>query len=437
MTKTASVLLAMVVAGMAACGSTTPSGGPDGGTGGKKAGTGGFVGTGGTNATGGATADAATGGTTATGGVGSGGTMDTGGATATGGTTATGGAGTGGAATGGAATGGMATTGGTGTAGSSVGGAGGGGGTAGTGGSAGFAGGAGIGGSGGSGGGAPCPADGATLNTGCASQALNTTIASAADAAVLSCQAVATCKLWRILTNCADQSLTAGTDTVTQLPACVCKPAGSAPGAAHALYVDPNPPGASFMTNGPTGTIQPPSCRLRRLRDALAVTNTTFTQVVAFSEVGPKHYLNEFKDPLTNGYSAAPLIVPEGVELTTISATSFGSSLVNIYLFGGDAPRIVLSRGSSLSGFGLQGAPSETAPEGITYGAEILGCSSGSASVQNIAILGTGTGTMQTAIHVSGTCALTADRLYIGNVPRGVVVDPSATFTGTNVTVMP
>lgn len=283
-----------------------------------------------------------------------------------------------------------------------------------------------------------CPAGGMALGSGCPNHEPNSTIASAGDAAVLSCETVRGCKVWRILTNCADQALTAGTDAATHLPACVCKPAGAAPGGPDTLYVDPRPPAASFMTNAPTGALQPPSCRLRRLRDALAATTATFTRVVTIHEADTsKHFADEFKDPVANTYAAAPLIVPPGVELTTSSAGGFGPARVNIYLFGGDGPRVVLSNGSKLSGFALIGSPSETAPEGITYTTDILGCSSGGASVFDLGIAGTGTGTQQTGIHVAGNCALTADRVSIANVARGVIVEPGATFTGTHVDGIP
>ena len=169
-----------------------------------------------------------------------------------------------------------------------------------------------------------CPTNGTTLNTGCANRAVNDTIASATDNAVLRCEMVGTCKIWRILVNCADQSLTAGTDATTNTPACVCKAAGSAPGAANTLYVDPDPPMATFMTNSPTGALQPPACRYRRLRDALAATSTTFTRVVAIHETSSNvHFPSEFTNPTTLVKSGTPITVPAGIELTTADGPSF------------------------------------------------------------------------------------------------------------------
>jgi len=287
-----------------------------------------------------------------------------------------------------------------------------------------------------------CPANGTTLNSGCANQAVNATIASATDNAVLRCEMVGACKIWRILVNCADQSLTAGTDTATNMPACVCKPAGAAPGSANTLYVDPDPPMATFMTNSPTGAIQPPACRIRRLRDAIAATTTTFTRVVAIHETSSDvHFTKEFKNLATNANTSTPLTIPAGVEVTTADGPSFNPAHYTVDLFGGDEARVVLSNGSSLSGFTL------SAIDSVAYGtpsvltaSDILGCTAGASTAHHLAIVGRTAS--QTAIAVNGNCALTGNLIAISNVDRGVEIDYTATsgattasFTGTTVTI--
>ena len=285
-----------------------------------------------------------------------------------------------------------------------------------------------------------CPANGTTLNSGCANQALNATVASSTDNAVLRCEMVGACKIWRILVNCADQSLTAGTDAVTNMPACICKPAGSAPGAANTLYVDPDPPMATFMTNTPTGALQPPACRIRRLRDAIAATTTTFTRVVAIHETSSNvHFAQEFKNLATNANSSVPLTVPAGIEVTTADGPSFNPSHYTIDLFGGDEARVVLSNGSSLSGFTLNAIDTLTyGSPSVGAGSDILGCSAGSATAHHLAIVGR-TAT-QTAIAVNGNCALSGNLVTISTVSRGIEVDytgatGTASFTGTNISV--
>jgi len=288
-----------------------------------------------------------------------------------------------------------------------------------------------------------CPANGTTLNSGCANQALNATTASATDNAVLRCEMVGACKIWRILVNCADQSLTAGTDAVTNMPACVCKPAGSAPGSANTLYVDPDPPMATFMTNTPTGALQPPACRMRRLRDAIAATTTTFTRVVAIHESSSNvHFEQEFKNLATNTNVGTPLTITAGVEVTTADAPSFNPSHYTVDLFGGDDARVVLANGASLSGFTLNALDSlEYGTPSVNGPSDILGCSAGASTVHHTAIVGRSTGT-QTGIAVNGNCALTGNLVTIATVNRGIEVDyttttagTTASFTGTNVTI--
>ncbi len=282
-----------------------------------------------------------------------------------------------------------------------------------------------------------CPANGTTLNTGCASSAINATAASATDNAVLRCEMVGACKIWRILVNCADQSLTAGTDATTNTPACVCKPAGSAPGAANTVYVDPDPPMATFMTNNPTGALQPPACRFRgiggvgnALAFVTATGNAAFTRVVAIHESSSNvHFPTE---PM-------PLAIPAGIEVTTADGPSFNPAHYTIDLSGGTTTRVTVANGSTLSGFTLQG-PVGAMQGPASNGTPLLGCSGGAASAHHLAIVGTGAANSQTGISVTGNCALTSSLVTLTALGTGVNVDysgaetPPASFTGANIT---
>ncbi|MEP6654905.1 MAG: hypothetical protein ABJA82_16195, partial [Myxococcales bacterium] len=281
-----------------------------------------------------------------------------------------------------------------------------------------------------------CPAAGTTLNSGCAT--INGVVASASDNAVLSCQMVGACKLWRIQVNCADQSLTAGTDATTNAPACVCKPAGSAPGAANTVYVDPDPPMATFMTNTPTGALQPPACRFRSIAAAggaipfvTVAANSAFTRIVAIHETSSNVH---FKD------EPSPLPIPALIEVTTADGPSFNPSHYTIELgtSGGAAPRVSLANGSILSGFTLAyavGLPASTAPL-LGFG---VGSATGTvaASAHHLALVGNGTGT---GISVTANGILTSDLVTISSVGTAVNVDypgngiSATTFTGTSIT---
>ena len=262
------------------------------------------------------------------------------------------------------------------------------------------------------------------LNTGCAT--VGGTLASASDNAVLSCELVGACRLWRILVNCADQSLTAGTDTVNNMPACVCKPPGSAPGAANSVYVDPDPPMATFMTNQDTGALQPPACRKRSLTTALALTSATFTRVVAIHESSSSaHFTGETQ----------PLAIPDGIILTTADGPSFNAAHYTIDLGASGPARVSLGNNSNLSGYTLSAT-------GAGSAVDILGCrdtvpSAVTATADHLAIVGMGT---QVGIAVRGRCTLTGTLIGVSGAGTGINVTHddaltgTASFTGTSIT---
>lgn len=259
-----------------------------------------------------------------------------------------------------------------------------------------------------------CPADGTTLGTGCSTHTVGDAAASPADNAVLQCQAVGACKIWKILVNCADQSLTAG--TVGGLPLCVCKAAGSAPGDAHTLYVDPSPPQALGMNGPTTGALQPPACRFRAIGDALVAASTTgspFTRVVA---------IHESTATATFSNEPVPLALPGGVTVTTADGPSFNTDHYVIALSGNQTlTRITLGNGASLSGFKIDGTQAT--------GSQILITNTPASSIDlhylNIVSPG-GTGTI--GIQISGAVAATAGNLVLSGADTAIdLVNTSGT----------
>jgi hypothetical protein len=255
---------------------------------------------------------------------------------------------------------------------------------------------------------------------------------------------VGACRTWRILVNCADQGLTAGNDSSNN-PACVCPAAGSAPGAPNTVYVDPDPPMAIGMVNGPTGAQQPEACRFRSISNvggAIAFVsvpaNAAFTRIVASHQRTTNvHFPNEVR----------PIAVPAGVELTTIDGPSFNTSDYTIDLGGVNASGglITLGAGSTISGFTLLADVEGNAQGGAAANATILGCQGGSASAHHLAIVGNNGTTAtpatpsQLAIAVAGNCALASDLIVMSALGAGVSVARTettglATFTGTAIT---
>ena len=259
-----------------------------------------------------------------------------------------------------------------------------------------------------------CPADGTTLGTGCSTHTVGDSAASPADNAVLQCQTAGACKVWKILVNCADQSLTAG--TVGGLPLCVCKAAGSAPGDAHTLYVDPNPPQALGMNGPTTGALQPPACRFRAIGDALGpagAIGSPFTRVVA---------IHESTATATFSNEPVPLAIPGGVTVTTADGPSFNTDHYVIALSGNQTlTRVTLGNGASLSGFKIDGTQ--------TTGSQILITNTPASSIDlhylNIVSPG-GTGTI--GIQITGAVAATAGNLVLSGADTAIdLVNSSGT----------
>jgi len=273
-----------------------------------------------------------------------------------------------------------------------------------------------------------CPADGAALGTGCSTRTVGDTSASPADNAVLQCQTAGACKVWKIQVNCADQSMTAG--TVAGMPVCVCKAAGSAPGDAHTLYVDPNPPLAQGMNGPSTGVLQPPACRFKTLGDALTVARLTaspFSRVVAIHETaGTATFPNE----------PVPLDIPAGVTVTTADSPSFNTDHYVISLSGSQTlARITLGNGASLSGFKVDGT--------AAGGSQILVTNAAPATAIDLHHLNIvspgGTGTV--GIQINGIVAATANTIALSGAEVGIdlvnssgVASSLAKLTGSAIT---
>ncbi len=188
---------------------------------------------------------------------------------------------------------------------------------------------------------------------------------------------------------------------------------------------------AISMTNGPTGALQPPACRLRKISDALGALGSTFTRVVAQHESSSSaHFVAETQ----------PLVIPAGITLTTADAPpSINTSHYTIDLGGNGSARVVLSNGSTLSGYTLLGAATgptgSNAQGGAAAGVDLLGCTGGTATADHLAIIGSGT---QVGVAVRGNCALTGTLLNVSGGGTGVNVTYSATtgaasFTGASI----
>jgi hypothetical protein len=262
-----------------------------------------------------------------------------------------------------------------------------------------------------------CPADGTALGTGCSASAVGDTAASPVDNAVVQCQTAGACKVWKIQVNCADQSMTAG--TVGGLPVCVCKPAGSAPGDAHSLYVDPNPPLAQGMNGGSTGVLQPPACRFRTLSaaiDVAGVTGSPFTRIVAIHETaGSATFGNE-----------VPLHVPAGVTVTTADSPSFNTDHYVILLNSTQSPVITLGNASSLSGFKIDGTAATSSTALVTNT-----IATGTVDLNHLAIVSPGG---PIGIQVTGSVAASVNNVVLSGADVGIDLPGTGTLTGSAIT---
>jgi hypothetical protein len=262
-----------------------------------------------------------------------------------------------------------------------------------------------------------CPADGAALGTGCSTRTVGDTSASPADNAVLQCQTAGACKVWKIQVNCADQSMTAG--TVGGLPVCVCKPAGSAPGDAHSLYVDPNPPLAQGMNGAATGVLQPPACRFRTLSAAIDVAGLTaspFTRIVAIHETaGNAAFGNE-----------VPLHVPAGVTVTTADSPSFNTDHYVILLNSTQSPVITLGNAASLSGFKIDGTAATSSTALVTNT-----IATGTVDLNHVNIVSPGA---PIGIQVTGSVAASVNNVVLSGADVGIDLPGTGTLTGSAIT---
>ena len=262
-----------------------------------------------------------------------------------------------------------------------------------------------------------CPADGTALGTGCSARTLGDTAASPADNAVVQCQTAGACQVWKIQVNCADQSMTAG--TVGGLPVCVCKPAGSAPGDAHSLYVDPNPPLAQGMNGGSTGVLQPPACRFRTLSaaiDVAGVTGSPFTRIVAIHETaGNATFGNE-----------VPLHVPAGVTVTTADSPSFNTDHYVILLNSTQSPVITLGNAASLSGFKIDGTAATSSASLVTNT-----IATGTVDLNHLNILSPGG---PIGIQLTGSVAASVNNVVLSGADVGIDLPGTGTLTGTAIT---
>lgn len=185
---------------------------------------------------------------------------------------------------------------------------------------------------------------------------------------------------------------------------------------------------ATFMTNSPTGALQPPACRFRNIANAggaipfvSLAANAAFVRIVAIHETSSNvHFTAE----------PQPLNIPSGIELTTADGPSFNPSHYTIDLGtgGGATPRVTLAHASSLSGFTLGGVAASAGSALLGFG---VGSATGTstATAHHVALVGTGAGSGQTGILVTANGTLTSDLVTINGVDIGVNVDYPGTGT--------
>jgi len=263
-----------------------------------------------------------------------------------------------------------------------------------------------------------CPADGATLGTGCAASSLDEIAADTVNGAVVRCQMAGACPLWKLMVDCAGQSLTAG--TVGGQSACVCKPAD-----ATAVYVDPAPGAApSLMQGAPTGGQYPAACRFPSVRAALdhVATHASVNRIVISHQSAPATSVHL---GAATGESF-PVILPPGVTLSSSDGPTADPALVVLDV-GGIAsvgPALVLGADTSVVGLTIDAAGAAGTPNAATNVTSVVTCISDTASTPVAAldhvVIRAKAG--QTGIVASGPCALAATGGAIQGAAVGVDV---------------
>jgi len=258
-----------------------------------------------------------------------------------------------------------------------------------------------------------CPANGATLGTGCADRTLAEQAPDADGGVILSCAQIGACQMWKVISDCGSQGLAAG--LLSGKPACVCaEPAG------HLLYVDPAPGVPAQPVGPPTGAKSPAACRLPSITSALAkaVQKTAFTSVVATHATTPVHL------GVATG-EAFPLVLPAGVTVTSDDGAGLDPShyIFDVKGVTAPGPAVVLGDGAAMAGFTIDaGGPAGTVNAGTNV-SNVVVCAqaskASSATLDHMLVRGQ---TGMTGIAVNGACALVATSCGISGATIGIDV---------------
>jgi len=265
-----------------------------------------------------------------------------------------------------------------------------------------------------------CPADGPSVGKGCAAAGPGATFADTTGNAILICQQVGACMLWKVSLDCASQHLTAGTAQGANV--CVCKAA-----AVDSVYVDPAPAPSSLLTGAPTGAAQPAACRLSSLAAAFdrVAANPAVTRVVV------QH--DDFSTtPAVRLATSATLAVPAGVHLVAGNTTAPTPGRYFIDVAGNAAPQpaVTLGDGASLVGFTIDAGGATGSATAGTNVTALVACAPAvaqGATLDHVSLSGR---TSQTGISVAGGCTLAVTSSSVAGTGVGVSLGGgTATFT--------
>jgi len=262
------------------------------------------------------------------------------------------------------------------------------------------------------------------VGKGCAAAGAGASVADVTDDAVLDCEMVGTCLLWKVSLDCASQHLTAA--TVQGANVCVCK---AAP--VDTVYVDPAPASSSLLTGAPTGAAQPPACRLTTLGAAFDRVAAT----PAVTRIVVQH--DDFTTTTTVHLGASgTLAVPPGVHLVGGDASAPTPSRYTIDLAGttSPGPAVTLDDGASIAGFTLDASGAPGSASAGTNINTLVACATmvaQAASLDHVALEGQ---TGQTGVSVSANCMLAMSSSNITGTGVGVAIGGgNATFNGLTV----
>lgn len=271
-----------------------------------------------------------------------------------------------------------------------------------------------------------CPADGPSVGKGCAAAGAGASFADATGDAILTCQQMGACLLWKVSLDCASQHLTAGTAQGANV--CVCKPA-----TVDSLYVDPVPASASLLTGSPTGASQPAACRLPSLGAAF----DRVTASPAVTRVVVQHEDFTTIAAVRLG-SSGTLAVPSGVHLVggDPSAPTPGRYFIDIAGAASAQPAVTMDDGASITGFTIDASgPSGSANAGANV-TNLVSCAptvAQAALLDHVVLSGRNS---QTGIAIASGCTLTVTRSSVTGTGIGVSLSGgNAAFTGLVVTL--